>query len=86
LNSFASKEFWELLAALDGDVQALASKNFALFREDSRHPSLHFKRVGSYWSARVGRDHRVLAREDGQDLVWFWIGPHDEYQRLIRQG
>ncbi len=75
-----------LLAALDDGAQEVARRNFALFRTDSRHPSLRFKRVGPYWSARVGRDHRAVAREDGSDLVWFWIGRHDEYLRLIARG
>jgi hypothetical protein len=25
----------------------------------------------------------VLAVQEGEDLVWFWIGGHDEYDRLI---
>jgi hypothetical protein len=51
--------------------------------ENPGHPSLRFKKVGSFWSARVGRDYRALAVEDGADFVWVWIGAHDEYDRLI---
>jgi hypothetical protein len=47
------------------------------------HPSLHFKTVGRFWSARVGLQHRALAVEYEDDLVWFWTGRHDEYDRLI---
>lgn len=43
-------------------------------------------KVGRFWSARVGIRHRVLAVEDGSDVVWFWIGRHDEYRQLIDRG
>jgi len=65
-------------------IQELARKNFNLLKADSRHPSLHFKKVGDFWSARVGADYRALAIEDGDDFVWVWIGHHEEYDRLIK--
>jgi hypothetical protein len=61
----------------------LADAAHALLKRDGRHPSLQLKKVGRFWSARVGVHHRVLAVQDGEDLVWFWIGRHDEYDRLI---
>jgi hypothetical protein len=27
-----------------------------------------------------------LAVESGADLVWFWIGSHADYDRLVGQG
>ena len=44
-----------------------------------------FQKVGKdLWSARITRDYRVLAREEENTLVWFWVGKHDEYMRLIQ--
>src|SRR5437763_23499 len=60
------------------------SHDFALLKRDPRHPSLHFKRVGRYWSARVGLRYRALAVEVDDVYVWFWIGSHADYDRLIR--
>jgi hypothetical protein len=57
-----------------------------LLRHDSRHPSLHRKTVGRLWSIRVGLHDRALAIEDGPDLVWFWIGSHADYDRLVGQA
>ena len=76
-------QFWDRLAELPSSVQDLAYKNFDLLKENANHPSLHFKKVGRFWSARVGRSHRVLGIEDGADVIWVWIGKHDEYDRLI---
>jgi hypothetical protein len=51
--------------------------------ENPGHPSLRFERKGDYWSVRINRGHRALGREHAGTLYWFWIGPHDEYERLI---
>lgn len=61
----------------------MADAAFAMLRQDSHHPSLHFKEVGRFWLARVGLHYRAMAVEDGTDLVWFWIGPHAEYDRIV---
>ena len=77
--------FWTCLARLPEPVQRLARQNFELLKENPAHPSLRFKKVGKLWSARVGINYRTLAVEDGTDFVWVWIGPHDEYQRLVKE-
>jgi hypothetical protein len=35
------------------------------------------------YSARVGLDHRALAFDMDGELVWFWIGSHDDYDKMI---
>jgi hypothetical protein len=55
-----------------------------LLKQNPRHPSLNFKRVGPYWSVRVGQHYRALAVEVHGDLLWFWIGTHAEYDINIR--
>jgi hypothetical protein len=77
-------QFWKRFDALPKEVQQLARKNFKLLKQDSRHPSLQFKRIGDNWSARVGLNYRALAVEDGSDFVWVWIGNHAEYDKLIK--
>jgi hypothetical protein len=63
----------------------VAKKGFELLKRDPLHPSLHFKKVGKFWSARAGIDHRALAVEDGEDFIWVWIGTHSEYERMIKK-
>jgi hypothetical protein len=83
LNHYTSPDFWRHYRALPAEVQALADECFARMKINPRHPSIHLKRVGEYWSARVGLHYRAVAVEDVDDLLWFWIGPHDEYDKLI---
>lgn len=65
------------------EIRDLADRNYALLKSDSTHGSLHFKKVGSLWSVRVGLHYRALATEVGSDLVWFWIGSHADYDTLV---
>jgi hypothetical protein len=83
MSNFASRTFWEHYRLLPGHIQQLADRNFELLRTDPAHPSLHFKRVGRFRSARVGRGYRALAVEVDDGLLWFWIGNHSDYDRLI---
>ena len=83
MTHFATPDFWAAYRELPRAVQELADKNFALLAQNSRHPSLRLKKVGAFWSARIGRNYRALARDRAEGLVWFWIGPHDGYSQLI---
>jgi hypothetical protein len=53
----ASPTFWELYNGLPDAIRELADNNFALLKEDPAHPSLHFKKVGRFRSARVVRNY-----------------------------
>ncbi len=83
MRHFASQSFWEAYARLPDHIRALADKNYALLKEDERHPSLQLKKVGRFWSVRVGARYRALAVEVDAGLLWFWIGSHADYDALI---
>jgi len=80
----ATTRFWKLFEALPQDLQKTARRNFELLKIDPLHPSLHFKKVGKFWSIRVGLNHRALAIKEGQDFIWVWIGDHGDYDRMSR--
>ena len=65
-------------------MRRLATKNYRLLRRDPRHGSLRLKRVGRYWSARIGSDYRALAVPTEDGLLWFWVGPHAAYERIVK--
>jgi hypothetical protein len=86
LRSVTSRRFREEYAALPEAVRQQARVAWALFKRNQSHPSLKFKRVRgheSIYSARVGLGYRVLGRVEGTDIIWFWIGAHAEYDKLI---
>jgi hypothetical protein len=85
VTSRANARFWRGYRLLAPETRTLARKTYRLWRINPRHPSLHFKKVlPDLWSIRVGRDYRALATEETGLLIWFWIGPHDEYERLLK--
>ncbi|CAG0963722.1 hypothetical protein ANRL3_01051 [Anaerolineae bacterium] len=63
MRHFASPAFWECYQSLPTAIQGLADKNFELLKTNPKHPSLHLKKFGKYWSARVGRKYRAAAVE-----------------------
>jgi hypothetical protein len=84
LNHFTASDFWKSYHQLPKAVQKLADKNYALLKENPRHPSLHFKKVGGLWSVRVSRNFRALGFEENEGIVWFWIGTHEEYDEILK--
>ena len=84
MRHFASPAFWDAYAKLPVAVRDLADKNYALLKEDPQHPSLRLKKVGRFWSVRIGLRYRALATEVDGGLLWFWIGSHADYDALVK--
>jgi mRNA-degrading endonuclease RelE of RelBE toxin-antitoxin system len=84
MRHLASPTFWDCYDKLPKDIRELADKCFELLKTDPKHPSLHFKKVGKFWSARVGIKYRALAVEVEEGLIWFWVGNHSDYERLVK--
>ena len=80
---FTTPDFWELYNALPSEIRRLADKNYVLLRADPGHPSLRFREIDGMWTARVGAHHRALAYRRDDGYVWFWIGSHAEYDKLM---
>jgi hypothetical protein len=32
---------------------------------------------------RIGSSHRALGVDSPKGILWYWIGTHEEYERLI---
>jgi plasmid maintenance system killer protein len=87
MKSQATVKFWKLYARLPGQLQQRARQAYQLWRANPGHPSLRFKRVDDeepIYSARINEDYRVLGLLEGDTVIWFWIGNHDEYERLLK--
>jgi hypothetical protein len=79
--------FRKRYAALPEDVRKQARVAYRFFVANPYHRSLYSKRVHEtepIFSARVGRSYRVVGLlEPDSVIVWFWIGPHDQYETLL---
>ncbi len=86
--SHATRRFWKAFDKLHEEIQRRARHAFKLFQQDPHHPSLQFKQVHQMrpvYSARVSLGYRALGVREGDVVIWFWIGTHDDYERLIKE-
>lgn len=86
--SKTTKRFRQMLAKLPRNVRRQARKAYKLFRQNPNHPSLRFKKVHAtetIYSARINIDYRAVGVLDDGEIVWFWIGPHANYDKLLNQ-
>ena len=81
---FASPNFWQAYHSLPEEIRELADKNFQLLKGNPNHPSLKLKKIDNFWSVRIGVKYRALAIETELGLVWFWIGTHAEYDKILK--
>lgn len=82
-----TKSFWKHYWVLSPEVRQRAQQAYALWRENPSHPSLFFKRVKEsqpLYSVRIGLGYRALGLLKEDTVTWFWVGGHDEYDRLIK--
>ena len=89
MRSIRTSHFKALYESLPESIQREADEAYRRFAENPNHPGLNFERIkgtkAPLYSARVGRRHRALAGRDGETWVWFWIGSHSEYDKLLDQ-
>lgn len=86
VQSQKTEDFRALLAAAPAEIRAKARSAYQVWAENPTHPSLRFKRVHSsqaIYSVRITLDWRALCVVNGDVAIWFWIGPHGEYERLL---
>ena len=65
-------------------MQEQAIKQYRLFLQNPFHPSLRLKQIDVFWSVRITRSYRSLATREGELFAWFWIGPHEGYERILK--
>jgi hypothetical protein len=81
--SSTTPDFWDSYSRLSPETKRRARAVYRMWRANPRHPSLSFKKVGELWSIRIGGGFRALAVLQADTFFWFWIGTHDEYERLL---
>ena len=86
MRSRATPRFWAAYRELPPETRELARKAYRLFGDNAGHPSLHFKKVHNrdpIYSVRVTLGYRALGLLENDEITWFWIGTHAEYDRLL---
>jgi hypothetical protein len=87
VKSLTTDSFWRAYRLLAPEVREHARRAYRQFRDNPRHPGLQFKRVHPgepIYSVRITLEIRAVGVIAKEGILWFWIGPHDEYERIIR--
>ncbi|MCL1468313.1 type II toxin-antitoxin system RelE family toxin [Argonema galeatum] len=88
MKSRTTIQFRKAFADLPEQVQEQTREAYRQFKQDPSHPSLRFKKVHQelpIYSARIGKSYRAVGQLDGDIVVWFWVGSHAEYDKLLSQ-
>jgi len=88
MKSVITKSFRDLLSQLPIDIQEKANDAYLQFQQNLNHPSLRFKKVHSslpIYSVRITKNYRAVGQLDGDVVIWFWVGSHREYEKLLSQ-
>jgi len=86
MKSKRSRQFRALFEALLEPAQRQANEAYRLFQANPSHPSLSFKQVspnGPVYSVRIGLHYRALAIRQPDCLLWFWVGSHTDYDKML---
>ncbi|WP_315790133.1 hypothetical protein [Fischerella sp. JS2] len=88
MKSRTTAQFRKAFADLPEQVQEQTRQAYRQFKQDPAHPSLRFKKVHSelpIYSARISKSYRAVGQLDGDTVIWFWVGSHAEYDKLLSQ-
>jgi hypothetical protein len=86
--SRVTDRFRKTFRELPRPIQRKAREVFRLFRQDPHNPLLHLKQVHKtkpVYSIRISLGWRALAIKDGEQMIWFWIGSHADYDKILKQ-
>jgi mRNA-degrading endonuclease RelE of RelBE toxin-antitoxin system len=84
MKSHITDKFRTLFRELPEDIQELARKNYKLFSENPQHPSLRFRHIRKgFYSIRISIRYRAIGELEGDEITWFWVGSHDEYDKIL---
>ncbi len=88
MNSHTTEQFRKLLENLPEEIRRQAKEAYIQFRKNPYYPPLYFKRVHSarpIYSVRISRDYRAVGIQDGNEIIWFWIGSHSDYDKILKR-
>jgi hypothetical protein len=88
VNSKTTKSFWDGYLRLPDRVREQAKKAYTKFSNDPYYPGLHFKQIHStrpIYSVRITKDYRAIGIIKDGNIIWFWIGSHSDYDKMVNQ-
>ncbi len=88
MTSRTTERFRKAFQQLPEPIQQQARAAYRRFKEDPYHPGLRFRQIHPtqpIYSARISREYRALGVRSADEIIWFWIGSHAEYDKLLSE-
>ena len=85
MKSRTTKRFRKCFKDLPSEIQETAREAFRLFIENPSHPGLRFKKIHPtepIYSVRITRDYPAVGVLKKDEIAWYWIGTHSDYDHL----
>jgi hypothetical protein len=92
VNSHTTKSFRDAFNRLSPELRKQAEEAYKQFKNDPFSPGLNFEEVNArrhiwsnaqrhIWSVRITKNFRALGIRDRDDITWYWVGTHREYEK-----
>ncbi|MDJ0534051.1 MAG: hypothetical protein QNJ70_16445 [Xenococcaceae cyanobacterium MO_207.B15] len=86
MNSRTTIQFRKNFSNLPKQIQQQTRQAYRLFKQNPQHPSLRFKKVHSelpVYSARITKNYHAVGILEDNTIIWFWVGTHGDYDKLL---
>ena len=88
MTSLTTERFRKSFDKLPEEIKLLSRKNYRLWKQDPFHKSLRFKKISpqdEIYSIRIGKGYRAIGVKEDNLIIWYWIGSHSDYDKLIKK-
>ena len=85
--SKTTERFRKCFKKLPLDIQLKARIIFNIWLNNPNHKSIKFKKIHKkkdIFSIRITIGYRALGVISEEEMIWFWIGSHSDYDKLIK--
>ena len=87
MKSSLNADFRKAFSRLPKEIQQQAREAYETFQISPDNPGLRFKKIhasGDIYSIRITRSYRALGVLKDDEITWFWIGSHAEYDQILK--
>jgi hypothetical protein len=86
MNSVTTERYRKAFAQLPEHIQEQARKAYRLWKKNPHHLSLQFKcvhKTEQVYSVRISLSFRAIGVKEKDTMIWFWIGSHNDYDKML---
>lgn len=86
MKSKTTQSFWRWYRRLPQNIRQAVRLAYRQWLINPDLPGLRFKQISAQsrvYSVRINDNYRVLGTREGEVIIWYFVGTHDDYMREI---